>query len=153
MTAHPHTGAPGANDVRATLAPSIRLAAAFDLLTTLHGLDPTSVDAIAAITEERLRQITKGFTPEHDDWHDQCDFSAAAAVYAISAAPEPFRDVLGVEDDIVEWRGHLSFLWPWELDTFKPDAPDRDLIRSGALTVAALARLFRNPEGVEAAQS
>lgn len=146
MTAHPHTGAPGANDVRATPAASPRLAALFDLLTTLHGLDPASTDALAGITEERLRQIDNGFTPAHDDQHHPRELSAATAVYAISAAPLPFAEILGSDVGDDEWRERLSILWPWEAESFKPGGPDEDLIRSGALAVAALARLFREPD-------
>lgn len=149
MTAHPSTGAPGANDVRATPAAGSRPSALLDLLTTLHRLDPASADAIAEIATERLLQITRGYTPERDDRLESCDFAAAAAVCAISAAPLHFAELLGSNETEDEWRDRLNVLWPWSATPFKPGGPDKDLIRAGALAVAGLARRFRSPDGVD----
>lgn len=80
-----------------------------------------------AITAERRRQVKGlGYTPEHDAEHTAFDLLIAAAAYGASASG----------------NRHLGlFLWPWERSGFKPRRTDRDLVRAGALALAAVERI------------
>lgn len=101
---------------------------------------PGSVlDDIAA---ERARQIEKeGWTPEHDDQHEDQSMAQAAACYAY---PRFWHELLhrhmgGRWADIVPW------LWPtgWAKTWWKPKDRRSDLIRAAALIVAEIERLDR----------
>ena len=81
---------------------------------------------IELIAEERQRQITaEGWTPEHDDEHDNEQLAQAAACYAM-----PPR-----------LRGPLP--WPWDADWWKPGDRIRELTKAGALIAAEIDRLQR----------
>ena len=83
---------------------------------------PTLKGAIADIAAERRRQVeAEGWTPEHDDAHDDNELSRAAACYAI---------------------GNVAY-WPWEAMWWKPKDRRRDLVRAAALIVAEIERLDR----------
>lgn len=89
-------------------------------------------NAIALIAAERQRQVeAEGWTPEHDDGHQDGEIALAAACYAI-----PDRE-LGVD--------FLSRLWPWGWDGWKPTPDDRirELVKAGALITAEIDRLQR----------
>lgn len=86
--------------------------------------------AIEAIAAERQRQIeAEGWTPEHDDEHDEGDLAKAAACYA---AGEEVRSTA---------TGYA--LWPWDSDWWKSSDRRRDLVKAGALIVAEIERLDR----------
>lgn len=86
----------------------------------------TVIDEIVA---ERRRQIeSEGWTPEHDDQHDESEMARAAACYALSAAG--FFDA-------------PRHYWPWGDDWWKPKDDRRDLIRAAALIVAEIERRDR----------
>lgn len=77
------------------------------------------IDEIAA---ERARQISKeGWTPEHDDHHNDGSLARAAASYAAGE----------------------RLWWPWRDSDWKPKDRRRDLIRAAALIVAEVERLDR----------
>lgn len=90
------------------------------------------MNAIKDIADERQRQIeSEGWTPEHDDEHDNGDLAKAAACYAVG------------EEVRSSTTGFA--LWPWHADWWKP-APDnrrRELVKAGALIVAEIERLDR----------
>lgn len=98
--------------------------------------------AMGKLMVERLRQVDEeGYNPKHDEKHAPAELAAAAAAYAASAAtvalaPDP-TDALHFPAWIVQR------LWPWWRETFKPKSPERDLVRAGALVIAALERIER----------
>jgi hypothetical protein len=79
----------------------------------------TGAELIAA---ERRRQIEEeGWTPAHDDQHDDSELLYAAEAY-----------MFGDPD-----------AWPWEEDGFKPKDIIHDLARAGAFIAAELDRQLR----------
>lgn len=98
-------------------------------------MEPTTVTKTGAdlIAAERQRQISgEGWTPEHDDRHDDFELSAAARCYVQAA-----------------WRGKPRRRppadWPWEDEWWKPsDDPVRNLVKAGALIAAEIDRLQRD---------
>jgi hypothetical protein len=90
---------------------------------------PSVIDEIAA---ERRRQIeVEGWSPEHDDEHDEDQLAKAAIVYA---APDWLRQFFDAND---------IRIWPWDADWWRPNGRRRDLIRAAALIVAEIERLDR----------
>lgn len=84
------------------------------------------------IEDERFRQIREeGWTPEHDDQHEDGDLASAAAGYTVFAVIGSGRD--------------SPLFWPvdWDVTWFKPTSPRRDLIKAAALIVAEIERLDR----------
>lgn len=80
------------------------------------------------IAFERKRQIEiEGYDAGHDDEHSMADLAKAAAAYAVSA----FNSAIGVT------------LWPWHVSEFQPDGARRNLVKAGALIVAAIDWLDR----------
>ena len=78
------------------------------------------------IIAERKRQIeVEGFDAEHDDFHDTEALINAALCYHDHALGRAVYDEFGV-----------PVSWPWDASWWKPKAPRRDLIRSGALCLA-----------------
>ncbi len=82
------------------------------------------------VIAERHRQVSaEGWTPEHDDDHDQGELAAAAATYALVAAECHVAP---------HWN-----TWPWQTMWWKPTTPRRDLVKAGALILAEIERLDR----------
>lgn len=94
---------------------------------------------IAEITAERKRQMeVEGWTPKHDDEHDDGSLARAASCYA---DPDPQMVTDG-------WPGGQKprpVRWPlsWGFGWWKPKDRRRDLIRAAALIVAEIERLDR----------
>lgn len=81
------------------------------------------------IAIERARQaFIEGWTPEHDDEHEDGELARAAACYA----------------DPVPWHP-VPPRWPWERRWWKPSPEDRvrELMKAGALIAAEIDRLQR----------
>lgn len=93
----------------------------------------TSLGLIAA---ERNRQISvEGFTPTHDDKHDENQLANAAACYALDH---------GLSEKEIWDKPLLDYLWPWEPEWWKPESSRiRNLVKAGALIVAEIDRLQR----------
>jgi hypothetical protein len=95
----------------------------------LDALGQAALDVLA----ERARQISaEGWTPEHDDQHDNGEIAKAAGCYALASSYyhiDPYAAVLSV--------------WPWERASLKPSDPRRDLVKAGALILAEIERLDR----------
>lgn len=80
------------------------------------------------VAAERRRQIeAEGWTPEHDDKHDDGSLGAAAACYAATQRPD----------------GMCPAYWPWQASWWKPKDRRSDLVRAGALILAEIERLDR----------
>src|SRR5580693_728278 len=90
---------------------------------------PQLSDAARDVLAERERQVSaEGWTPEHDDEHNDCEMVLAAIVYAESASG---------------YQVTRSGTWPWHFAWFKPTTPRRDLVKAAALIVAEIERLDR----------
>ncbi|TIL54350.1 hypothetical protein [Mesorhizobium sp.] len=98
--------------------------------------------AIADIAAERQRQINvEGWTPEHDDKHDNAEMAWAAAAYSIGLPRLSGSVQFGKR--FLPW---LERLWPWDLAWWKPSDRRRNLVKAGALIVAEIERLDRLQE-------
>ena len=93
-------------------------------------------NALADVAAERRRQVeVEGWTPEHDDEHEDGDLAKAASCYAWFAGlwdqarqnPSPGAPVR----------------WPWDEAWWKPKDRRCDLVRAAALIVAEIERLDR----------
>lgn len=93
--------------------------------------------ALDLIQLERARQVSKGWTAEHDDLHADGEIALAAACYALTSRVE----IEGVPRMI-------NALWPWEREAFQPRGGGgiTDLVRAGALIVAEIERRLRIEE-------
>jgi hypothetical protein len=96
-------------------------------------------DAARDVLAERQRQISaEEWTPQHDDMeHDDGCLSRAAACYALQDHGFP-----------VLWPGiidkfRFNSLWPWDVQWWKPKDERRNLVRAGALILAAIERMDR----------
>lgn len=94
-------------------------------------------DAWRDVLGERQRQISvEGWTPEHDDAHDECELAFAAAVYALESAwPSDWQDR--------QRQAAIRELWPWQQHWHKTTTQRRDLVKAGALILAEIERLDR----------
>lgn len=120
----------------------------------------TPSNGIALIAHERERQINQeGWTPEHDDEHDDGDLAMAAVCYAAIVPVFRFEDCRP--------PGNLHFVdpWPWDetwdkrrrIDNYGADNDGalipigqytaeeriRNLVKAGALIAAEIDRLLR----------
>jgi hypothetical protein len=92
-----------------------------------------SVSVMDLIAAERKRQIAKGWTPEHDDTHENHEIALVAAVYAMPAS--------------CRYPALMQHLCPWTdlrlKDPHTEEDRDRELVKAGALIVAELERRQR----------
>lgn len=85
------------------------------------------------IVEERVRQRqNENYSPVHDDDHKSGELARAAAAYALHAA---------VPHD----HNTVACVWPFLTEEFNGKDPRRDLVRAGALILAEIERLDRQP--------
>ncbi|WP_333906123.1 hypothetical protein [Delftia acidovorans] len=127
--------------------------------STLAAPAAPAVDALSQaardVLAERRRQVeVEGWTPEHDDQHDEGEMCFAAAGYAAVASDNLqaiSRDIdrdLTLDDNVYP---PTNYPWPrsWE---FKPCTPRRALVKSGALILAEIERIDRcSPDAAQAA--
>jgi hypothetical protein len=101
------------------------------------------------IVEERIRQVEgEGWTPQHDDEHENGELARAGACYALW---DCFYDV---RPNHVGGQANLrlhSLTWPWDAEWWKPKAPIRNLVRAGALIAAEIDRRLRAGETIDEA--
>ena len=96
------------------------------LMEALHVRIPLSAFAIAVLAERRRQSDVEGFTPEHDDLkHEPGELAHAAAAYAMNGASNDYDE------------GQPPACWPWTPDWWRPDGKRRDLVKAGALLLAA----------------
>lgn len=96
------------------------------------------MSGIALIAAERERQISvEGWTPEHDDEHDNEELALAACYYALpSDQPVYLCDCVLEVDDL--YPGEWSEAW-----MKRSDDTIRNLVKAGALIAAEIDRLQR----------
>ena len=84
-------------------------------------------NAAKDVLAERQRQISaEGWTPEHDDEHDDGRMAIAAAHYAMHGI-----------------KGWGRVIWPWDKKWLKPKDRRSNLIRASALIIAEIERIDR----------
>lgn len=87
------------------------------------------------VQAERRRQITaEGWTPEHDDEHDNGEMARAAACYALAGSSAPNDGTAALL---------VSLAWPWDEQWWKPSTARRDMVKACALALAEIERLDR----------
>lgn len=95
--------------------------------------DPVAAVSAAArdVLAERRRQVeSEGWTPEHDDEHAVGDLERAAVTYALYHLGVPgVAAVQGLE---------ANYLWPWSWSWLKPKDRRSNLVKAGALLLAAI---------------
>ena len=99
----------------------------------------TMTKAAQDVLAERQRQIdVEGWSHAHDDGIDEGDLAAAGSAYALNAACNlnPLANPL---DEIPD-------TWPWDVQWWKPTTPRRDLVKAGALILAAIEQIDRDGE-------
>lgn len=109
-------------------APDLLLARG--LWRTLEQLEAAQAGGVGLIAAERQRQVeVEGWTPDHDDEHDDGQMARAAARYAMG------------QDE----RDHYGYAWPWDWKWWKPTPRNRvrELVKAGALIAAEIDRLQR----------
>jgi hypothetical protein len=100
------------------------------LLAQARAVTCTAHDVLA----ERQRQVdVEGWTPEHDDEHDDGSMAAAAAAYALAGHP-----AVGLASAEKLWEAA-----GWDTSWFRPKDIRRNLVRAGALILAEIDRLDR----------
>jgi hypothetical protein len=92
-------------------------------------------EAMGLIQAERRRQVeVEGWSPEHDDAHDDGELARAGNIYRLHA-----------EGRCMPRADGAPMGWPWDRAWWKPKDPTRDLVRAGALYLAEQERLRRLP--------
>ena len=87
--------------------------------------------ALEDVIAERTRQISQeGWTLEHDDGWAGDELSRAAACYAMNAFSKYYL-------------GTVPERWPWSSKWWKRTNPRRDLVKAGALILAAIEQFDR----------
>ncbi|WP_051228393.1 hypothetical protein [Pleomorphomonas oryzae] len=120
------------------------------VLDATLGLSQAELDIIA----ERRRQVeVEGWTAEHDDHNRDGSLERAAACYAwagsLSDKHRTHYDaksaLKSAESDNRIWfrTDIIKSLWHWARSWWKPTTRRRDLIKSGALVIAAVERIDR----------
>lgn len=98
------------------------------------GVREGMTDAACDVLAERERQkLGEGWTAEHDDRHPDDALALAAAAYAYGAT---YSKELRAAGGRPNW-------WPWNAAWWKPTSRRRDLVKSGALVLAAIERIDR----------
>lgn len=97
--------------------------------------------ALKDVAAERQRQVSaEGWTPKHDDKHDNNELAFAASCYAFHSAAASWD----FEDDGTPYDIHPAPKnWPWAPEWWKPTNPRRDLVKAGALILAEIERIDR----------
>jgi hypothetical protein len=107
----------------------VEVAPASDVVQVPRELSDAARDVLA----ERHRQVcAEGWTPEHDDSHEEGHMATAGGLYAQYAFCS--RELMVLEPPMP---------WPWHDSWWKPTDPRRNLIKAGALILAEIERIDR----------
>lgn len=107
-------------------------------LAAIVSLGPTAAE-LSVLHERRRQVLEEGFTPGHDDAHDNGELARAAACYAMGAGWLEMHRMGNGEGDIVD----VPVRWPWSPAWWKPKSAREDLVRAAALLIAEIERLDR----------
>lgn len=110
------------------------------LLHGTHLLYEITSKAALDVLSERTRQIeAEGWTPEHDDEHDNGELASAGCAYALAAADalHPLSQGDG------NYTNEPPPMWLWDREWWKPGEPRRMLVNAAALLLAEIERLDR----------
>ncbi|MDW9773053.1 hypothetical protein GOA89_14845 [Sinorhizobium meliloti] len=102
--------------------------------------------AVEDVLVERRRQVeAEGWTPAHDDQHQDFSLAKAASVYAAAAAASRADRAVMDQFGLPGIPGKLQEIWPlsWDISWLKPTSRRRDLIKAAALIIAEIERLDR----------
>ncbi|MFM0595359.1 hypothetical protein [Paraburkholderia dilworthii] len=108
--------------------------------TSQQGISDAARDVLA----ERRRHVeVEGWAQEHDDQHNAGMLAVSAACYALHAAA-------GLSStDSAYWSRTFAKtageLWQFDVEWWKPSTTRRDLVKAGALILAEIERLDRDP--------
>ena len=87
--------------------------------------------ALDSVIAERRRQMDEeGWSAEHDDGWGGDELSRAASCYALNAFSKYYL-------------GAVPERWPWSSKWWKRTNPRRDLVKAGALILAAIEQIDR----------
>lgn len=104
---------------------------AIDELTALRARVAELTEAAQDVLAERKRQIeAEGWTPQHDDEHDDGEMADAAGCYAIFGVSETYQR-------------RPPICWPWDEKWWKPSDHRRNIVKAAALLLAEIERLDR----------
>lgn len=95
------------------------------------------------IAAERHRQISgEGYDLAHDDRYFRGELQRAAAWYSLSSIDHSIGpDAANFAEVINEpFITHPDYGWPWDPIYWKPTSERRDLVKAGALIIAAIGR-------------
>ncbi len=98
-----------------------------------------SAAELDVLNERRRQVLEEGFTPDHDDAHDNGELARAAACYAMGAAWLEMHRMGDGQGNIVD----VPVRWPWSPAWWKPKSRREDLVRAAALLIAEAERLDR----------
>jgi hypothetical protein len=98
----------------------------------------TVLDDIAA---ERARQLSMGWTPEHDEHHDRGELAMAASAYAFRYGQ--LRAPLDHPSSEAAFSAPPPSWWPWRADAWRATSYRRMLVKAAALLVAEIELLDR----------
>lgn len=91
--------------------------------------------ALDVLAERHRQMAVEGWTPAHDDQHQNAELPRAARSYALAAhLPEPVRE---------KFRFKPPSGWPFSRDWWKWHSPRRMLVIAAALIIAEIERLDR----------
>lgn len=99
------------------------------------------MNGVELIAAERKRQVeAEGWTPEHDDQHENNELVYAAYAYTLPDGERPGITINGK---------FTPSCWPWEQAWWKPSPENRvrELAKAGALIAAEIDRLQRQKGG------
>lgn len=90
---------------------------------------------------ERRRQISsEGYDLAHDDRYQRGELQRAAAWYALSGSRWTTATLKPCDLGLF---ASSTYGWPWERKFWRPTNARRDLVKAGALIIAAIGRLDR----------
>ncbi len=89
-------------------------------------IDNLSQAEIDVLRERREHVTREGWTPEHDDDHDDDDLAQAAVCYAM---PPRLRQL---------HKDEIPVLWPWDSRLWKKSSRRRMLVKAASLIIAEI---------------